>query len=323
MTSGGTESILTAVKALRDYMGATRGITQPEMVIAISAHAAFIKAAEYFGIRLVRLPVGPDYRLSGAAVAGAMTPNTVLVVASSPGFPHGVVDHVADIAAAARRRGVPCHVDCCLGGFVLPFAAKLGYPVPRFDFSVPGVTSMSVDTHKFGMGHKGTSVVLYRSKAIRCGRRGRRLLWWAVVRCHPGTYTVSTSTPGSAIGPRSAPPRPLVTSTPACPPCLQAAPVHQHHRLDRRPVHLPRLCRLALRGPHRHRMGGAGAPGGEGIPAVHRVHDEGGGCLPGGGGGDRRAGGDGQPGDVRGGLQVHTEVRERGFCVGVFVWGCG
>lgn len=167
MTSGGTESILTAVKASRDYMAATRGITQPEMVIAVSAHAAFVKAAEYFKIRLIRLPVGPDYRLSAAAVRRALSPRTVLVVASSPGFPHGVMDHVEDIAKVTRRRGVPLHVDCCLGGFVLPFAAKLGCRVPRFDFSVPGVTSMSVDTHKFGQAHKGTSVVLYRTSDIR------------------------------------------------------------------------------------------------------------------------------------------------------------
>ncbi|EFN56217.1 hypothetical protein CHLNCDRAFT_144988 [Chlorella variabilis] len=155
MTSGGTESILTAVKASRDYMAATRGITQPEMVVA------------YFKIRLIRLPVGRDFRLSAAAVRSAVGPNTVLVAASAPGFPHGLVDHVEEIAKVTRRRGIPLHVDCCLGGFVLPFARKLGHRVPPFDFSVQGVTSMSVDTHKFGMAHKGTSVVLYRSKDIR------------------------------------------------------------------------------------------------------------------------------------------------------------
>jgi sphinganine-1-phosphate aldolase len=105
MTSGGTESILTAVKASRDYMAATRGITQPEMVVAASAHAAFVKAAEYFKIRLVRLPVGRDYRLSGGAVRRAIGPDTVLVAASAPGFPHGVVDHVADIAAVGGWGG--------------------------------------------------------------------------------------------------------------------------------------------------------------------------------------------------------------------------
>lgn len=103
MTSGGTESILTAVKASRDFAAATRGVTAPEMVVAVSAHAAFVKAAEYFRIRLVRVPVGRDYRLSGAAVARAIGRNTVLVVASAPGFPHGVVDHVEDIAKVRQE----------------------------------------------------------------------------------------------------------------------------------------------------------------------------------------------------------------------------
>jgi sphinganine-1-phosphate aldolase len=167
MTSGGSESILTAVKASRDYMRAVRGIRKPEMVIGDSAHAAFFKAAEYFKIKLVKVPVGKDYRLSAATVKRAITANTILVVASSPGFPHGVIDHVADIAKVTRQRRVLLHVDACLGGFVLPFARKLGYPIPPFDFAVPGVTSMSVDTHKFGMAHKGTSVVLYHSKELR------------------------------------------------------------------------------------------------------------------------------------------------------------
>lgn len=167
MTSGGTESILSAVKASRDYMAQRRGITHPEMVIGESAHAAFFKAAEYFKIRLIKVQVDKDFRLTGAAVKRAMSRNTVLVVASSPGFPHGVVDHVTDIAREAQSAGVPCHSDACLGGFVLPFARKLGFNVPAFDFSVPGVTSMSVDTHKFGMAHKGTSVVLYRWPSLR------------------------------------------------------------------------------------------------------------------------------------------------------------
>lgn len=167
MTSGGTESILTAVKASRDYMALVKGIREPEMIVADSAHAAFIKAAEYFKIRVIRVPVGRDFRLSGRLISKAMSRNTVLVVASAPGFPHGVVDHVEDIAAVAQKNGVLCHVDCCLGGFVLPFARDLGFSIPPFDFSVPGVTSMSVDTHKFGQAHKGTSVVLYRTPSIR------------------------------------------------------------------------------------------------------------------------------------------------------------
>lgn len=113
------------------------------------------------------VPVGKDLRLSASAVARAMDARTVVLVASAPGFPHGVIDHVADIAALAVRRGVCLHVDACLGGLFLPFAAALGRAVRPFDFSLPGVTSMSVDTHKFGMAHKGTSVVLYGSPELR------------------------------------------------------------------------------------------------------------------------------------------------------------
>lgn len=187
MTSGGTESILSAVKTARDYMAATRGISDaPEMVVAESAHAAFIKAAEYFKIRLVRVPVGPDFRLSGRAVARALSRRTVLVVASAPGFPHGVMDHVEDIAEVCRRAGVPLHVDACLGGFVLPFARDLGHPIPPFDFSVPGVTSMSVDTHKFGQAHKGTSVVLYRCPEVRRFQYTQVTEWTGGLYISPG-----------------------------------------------------------------------------------------------------------------------------------------
>ncbi|KAK9815685.1 hypothetical protein WJX72_008120 [[Myrmecia] bisecta] len=186
MTSGGTESILTAVKASRDYMRSVKGIRQPEMIIADSAHAAFFKAAEYFRIRIIKVPVGKDYRLSASAVRQAITKNTVLVVASSPCFPHGVIDHVEDIAKVARRNGVLLHVDACLGGFVLPFARKLGYPIPPFHFAVAGVTSMSVDTHKFGMAHKGTSVVLYRNKALRRHQYTQITEWTGGLYISPG-----------------------------------------------------------------------------------------------------------------------------------------
>eukprot|EP00877_Chromochloris_zofingiensis_P001217 jgi/Chrzof1/11096/Cz05g23150.t1 len=193
MTSGGTESILMAIKASRDFMKATKGITQPEMIVGQSAHAAYWKAAEYFNIKLIIVPLGNDYRLNGKAVARRITGNTILVVASAPGFPHGVIDDVRGIAAAASRKGVPCHVDACLGGFLLPFAKRLGYPIHPFDFSVPGVTSMSVDTHKFGMAHKGTSVVLYRSPALRRYQFTRVTDW-------TGGLYISPSMAGSRSG---------------------------------------------------------------------------------------------------------------------------
>lgn len=175
MTSGGTESILTAVKASRDYMRAHKKIREPEMIIGMSAHAAFIKAAEYFNIKLVRAPLDPEtHCLTARSVKRYITSNTVLVVASAPGYPHGILDQVAEIGALCQRYDILFHVDACLGGFVLPFLKYLApeterpATLPVFDFaSVPGVTSMSLDTHKFGCSHKGTSVVLYRSPDIR------------------------------------------------------------------------------------------------------------------------------------------------------------
>lgn len=167
MTSGGSESILMAVKTARDHARATRGITEPELVIPVTAHPAFLKAAHYFGLKPVRVPVGSDFRVDVAKMREAITANAALVVGSTPAYPHGVIDPIEEIAALAQARGVLCHVDACLGGFLLPFARKLGHPIPPFDFRVPGVTSLSADLHKYGFAAKGASVVLYLDAELR------------------------------------------------------------------------------------------------------------------------------------------------------------
>ncbi|MFO0547480.1 MAG: aspartate aminotransferase family protein [Polyangiaceae bacterium] len=167
-TSGGTESIILAVKAARDFARATRGITTPEMVIPITAHAAFHKAAHYLGVKAITTAIDPvTYRADVAAMREAITPNTVLLVGSASGYAHGVVDPIEDIAALAQERGLLCHVDGCIGGFLLPYFARLGAKVPLFDFRVPGVTSMSMDFHKYALCPKGASCVLYRSDDVR------------------------------------------------------------------------------------------------------------------------------------------------------------
>ncbi|HEY1277032.1 MAG TPA: aspartate aminotransferase family protein [Thermoleophilaceae bacterium] len=163
VTSGGTESILLAMKAYRDRSG----LRDAQIVAPDSAHAAFDKAASVFGMELVKVPVADDLRADVAAMEAALTDRTVVVVGSSPGFPHGLVDPIEELSELARSRGIGFHSDACLGGFVLPFAERLGHDVPPFDFRLPGVTSMSCDTHKFGYAAKGTSVVLYRDADLR------------------------------------------------------------------------------------------------------------------------------------------------------------
>jgi len=164
LTSGGTESVLLAVQTARD---ARPEVSTPSMVIPSTAHAAFHKAAHYFGVEARVVPVGADFRADAAAMAAAIDASTVLVVASAPSYAHGVVDPVAEIAAAAAAAGVRCHVDACIGGWVLPFAARLGRPVPAWTFAVEGVTSISVDLHKYAYTPKGASLLLHRTPGLR------------------------------------------------------------------------------------------------------------------------------------------------------------
>jgi len=167
MTSGGTESILLAVAAARERGRRERSVVTPNMVLPASAHAAFEKAAHYFGVESRRIPVGEDWRADLDAMARAVDDATVLIVGSAPQYPQGVVDPIQAIAALAAARDVSCHVDACMGGVVLPYLARLGYAVPPFDFRVDGVTSISVDLHKLGYTAKGASVILHRSRDLR------------------------------------------------------------------------------------------------------------------------------------------------------------
>jgi sphinganine-1-phosphate aldolase len=168
VTSGGTESILMAMKVYRDQARAERGINEPEIIIPKTAHPAFNKAGEYFGIKMVQAPViDSDFLVDVAAVQASINENTVALVGSAGNYPYGLIDPLEKLSDLALEHGLGFHVDGCLGGFILPWAEKLGYDVPTFDFRLPGLTSMSADTHKFGFGLKGTSVVLYRHKKLR------------------------------------------------------------------------------------------------------------------------------------------------------------
>lgn len=193
VTSGGTESILLAMKAYRDHARQTKGITRPQMVVPATAHAAFDKAAQYFDIEIVHVPPGADFRADVAAMEKAITPDTIVLVGSAPAFPHGLIDPIEELSEVARSRGIGFHTDACLGGFVLPWAEKLGYPVPPFDFRLPGVTSISADTHKYGYAAKGTSVILYRGRELRYFQYFTATDWPGGLYCSP---TFAGSRPG-------------------------------------------------------------------------------------------------------------------------------
>jgi len=196
MTSGGSESILLAVKTARDWARTRRRVTEPEMVLPVTAHPAFEKAAHYFGVRAVHIPVGSDFRADLDAARGAVNERTVLMVGSAPAYPHGVVDPIEDLAAIAREHGVLFHCDACLGGFLLPFLKRLGRPIPRFGLDVPGVTSISADLHKYAYAAKGASVVLYRDAALRRHQFFAYTDWPGGLYGSPG---ITGTRPGGAI----------------------------------------------------------------------------------------------------------------------------
>ncbi|HEX6422694.1 MAG TPA: aminotransferase class V-fold PLP-dependent enzyme [Acidimicrobiales bacterium] len=166
LTSGGTESLFLAVQVARDHARDERGIAAPAIVVPETAHPAFAKACHYLDVDEVRVPVGTDGRADVQATAAAVDERTALVVGSAPCYPYGVVDPVPDLAALAAERGALCHVDGCLGGWLLPFLERLGEPVPPWDFRVEGVTSLSADVHKYGWCFKGASLLLHRDEDL-------------------------------------------------------------------------------------------------------------------------------------------------------------
>jgi glutamate/tyrosine decarboxylase-like PLP-dependent enzyme len=167
-TSGGTESIFCAVKAARDYARAERGIERPHMVLPATAHASFHKAGKYLGVDFTVTDVDPnDYRADVAKMAEAIRPETILLVGSATSYGHGVVDPIGAMGELAQAHDLLLHVDGCIGAFLLPYFRKLGDDIPPFDLSVPGVTSISMDFHKYAYAAKGASVLMYRDASLR------------------------------------------------------------------------------------------------------------------------------------------------------------
>jgi glutamate/tyrosine decarboxylase-like PLP-dependent enzyme len=196
-TSGGTESIFLALKAARDHFVSKAGFkARSNIVIPRTAHPVFDKAASYLGIDVIRTPVGTDLRADPMAVRRSIGPQTMLIAGSAPCYPYGVFDPISALAEVARSEDVWLHVDACLGGFLAPFARDEGYPIPDFDFSIPGVTTLSADFHKYGLSAKGASVILYREPNMH-QFQGFRFDSWP-----RGSYSTNTflgTRPGGAI----------------------------------------------------------------------------------------------------------------------------
>lgn len=197
LTSGGTESILMAVKTYRDLARKTKPhIKNPEMIVPQSVHAAFHKAGHYFNVKVVEAPLTDEFKVDIEAVKKLMNENTILLVGSAPQYPHGIIDPIEELGKIAIEHELPLHVDACLGGFIIPFLQKIGRDIPPFDFRVEGVTSISADLHKYGYAAKGVSSILYKSPDLR------HMQYFAYADWPGGIFVSPTATgtrPGGAI----------------------------------------------------------------------------------------------------------------------------
>ena len=192
LTSGGSESLITALYTYRE-VARERGVTRPNVVMPVTAHVALDKGAHWMGIEMRKAPLGPDWLVDVDAAADLVDDQTIALVGSAGNYGHGLIDPIEALGALALDRGIGLHVDGCLGGFILPWAEPLGYDVPRFDFRVPGVTSISADTHKYGYALKGTSVLLYRDRSLRSHQ-------WFTATEWPGGLYLSPGLAGSRSG---------------------------------------------------------------------------------------------------------------------------
>jgi sphinganine-1-phosphate aldolase len=197
-TSGGTESILMACLSARQKAYHERNVTEPEMIIPFTAHAAFHKAAEYFKIKLHLAPCpAPSYTVSIPYVRRLINPNTILLVGSCPNYPHGIIDPIPQLSKLAVQHSLPLHIDCCLGSFLVPLLSRAGFTdAGAFDFRSPGVTSISVDTHKYGFAPKGNSCILYRTPKLRQYQYFISPTWPGGVY---GSPSIAGSRPGALI----------------------------------------------------------------------------------------------------------------------------
>jgi sphinganine-1-phosphate aldolase len=192
LTTGGTDSIFQSVYVHREW-GADKGITQPEIILPVSAHPAFFKAAHYLNIKAITAKLDDKFEADVADIESKITCNTIMIMGSAGNYGHGVIDPIEKLSDLAVKYKVGLHVDGCLGGFILSWAEPLGIPCPVFDFRLPGVTAISADTHKYGYSLKGTSTVLFSNEKLRQYQYSGYVDW-------PGGVYISTGFNGSKSG---------------------------------------------------------------------------------------------------------------------------
>lgn len=197
-TSGGTESLLLACLSAKMFGLRQKGITKPEMIVPVTAHAGFNKAAYYFGIKMHHVDLDPiTYQVDLKKMEKFINKNTVLLVGSVPNFPHGIDDDVLGLGKLAEKYSIPLHIDCCLGSFIVAFMEKAGFEnVPIFDFRIKGVTSISCDTHKYGFAPKGSSIIMYRNEDLRMNQYFIESNWVGGLY---GSPTLAGSRPGALV----------------------------------------------------------------------------------------------------------------------------
>lgn len=193
VTSGGSESLITALYTYREQAAKERGITKPNVVIPATAHVALDKGAHWLGIEMRHAPLTDQYVVDVARMADLIDENTIAIVGSAGNYAHGLIDPIPELGRLALERGIGLHVDGCLGGFLLPWIEANGVDLTPWDFRVPGVTSISADTHKYGYALKGTSTLTYRTKALRAHQ-------WFTYPDWPGGLYLSPGFAGSRSG---------------------------------------------------------------------------------------------------------------------------
>ncbi|WP_295589527.1 tyrosine decarboxylase MfnA [uncultured Methanobrevibacter sp.] len=164
IVTGGTEANLMAIRAARNHARKYKGIVDGEIIIPASAHFSFKKAADMLNLNIVEAGLDDNYKIDVDSVKSLISDKTVAIVAIAGTTELGLIDPIEEISKIAFENNIYFHVDAAFGGFSIPFLRDLGYDLPVFDFSLPGVCSITVDPHKMGLAPIPAGGILFREE---------------------------------------------------------------------------------------------------------------------------------------------------------------